>query len=74
MIVLFSWRHLSSTDYEQTVPGRLMTSANIKRKRNALANVPPIVLAMVAGFVIIVIATLFPEIEQTIIEIASAIR
>lgn len=46
----------------------------VKPKRNKLAKVPPIVLAMVAGFIIIVVATLFPEIKHTIIEIAQAIR
>lgn len=45
-----------------------------KTRHNALANVPPLVLAMVAGFIIIVIATLFPEIKQTIVEIAQALR
>lgn len=45
-----------------------------KKIHNAIANIPPLVLAMIAGFVIIVIATLFPEIKQTIIEIAQAIR
>lgn len=46
----------------------------VKPKSKPLANVPPIVLAIVSGFIIIVIATLFPEIKQTIIEIARAIR
>lgn len=45
-----------------------------KPKRKPLVNMPPIVMAMVAGFIIIVIATLVPEIKQTIIEIAQAIR
>lgn len=43
-------------------------------RRNKLADVPPLVLAIIAGFIIIVVATLFPEIKQTIIEIAQAIR
>lgn len=47
---------------------------SVKTRRNALANVPPLVLALVVGFVIIVLATLFPPIKQTIIEIAQAIR
>ena len=42
--------------------------------RNKLTDVPPIVLALVVGFAIIVIATLFPEIKQTIIDIAQAFR
>jgi len=44
-----------------------------KIRRNALASVPPLVLALVVGFVIIVLATIFPEIKQTIIEIAHAL-
>lgn len=46
----------------------------LSKIRNTFANMPPLVLAIIAGFVIIVIATLFPEIKQTIIEIAQAIR
>lgn len=45
-----------------------------KTRLNILANVPPIVLALLVGFVIIVLATLFPPIKQTIIEIAQAIK
>ncbi len=44
-----------------------------KIKRNAIASVPPLVLALVVGFVIIVLSTIFPEIKQTIIEIAQAL-
>ncbi len=43
-------------------------------RRNSIANVPPLVLALVVGFVIVVLATLFPAIKQTIIEIAKAFR
>ncbi len=45
-----------------------------KTGRNTLTNMPPIVWALVVGFVIVVLATLFPAIKQTIIEIAKAFR
>jgi len=45
-----------------------------KPKRKPLVNVPPIVLALVVGFIIIVVATIFPDIKDTIVDIAQAIR